>query len=59
MRRLGEAMLDAALGTDGGEDVSDEAALGPLVMRDERHAIVGQPRVNPIRDGSDQGLQKA
>ena len=56
---LGQAMIDAALGADPAEDVADEALRGLPVVLDELHAVVGQHRVNLIRNSPDQGLEEA
>jgi hypothetical protein len=39
---LGEPVLNTVLGAGPSEDVSDEAALGSLVVLDELHAIIRQ-----------------
>ncbi len=56
---LGEPVLDALLRADSAKDVWNEATFGCPVMLDEQHAVVGQHRVDPVRNGVGQGLEKA
>lgn len=44
---------------DPTEDVTDETLRCLPVVLDELHAIIGQHRVDPIRNGSDQSLEEA
>src|SRR3546814_10836202 len=59
MIRLGEPVLDAALGADPPEDMRDEAVLRPLIVLDELNAIVGQHRVDLVGNGIEESLEKA
>lgn len=51
-------MLDAVLGAGPSEDVSDEAALGSLVVLDELNAVIRQHRVDLVGNSSRQRLEE-
>src|SRR3546814_14862606 len=59
MIRLGEPVLDAAIGADPPEDMRAAAGLRPLIVLDDLRACVGQQRVELVGTAIEEGLETA
>lgn len=56
--RLGEPVLDPVLGIEASKNMGGGAALGPPLVLHELYAIVGQNRVDLVRDSDQQGFEE-